>query len=73
MRGNSQLAKRHYVPYSSTQHHNTMKREDTASANEDQNSRRQEDDSIVVTRTEGAPAAGKHEGAHGIDNVGQRV
>jgi hypothetical protein len=31
-----------------------------ASANEDQNSRRQEDDSIVVTRTEGARAAGKH-------------
>ena len=33
----------------------------------------QEDDSIVVTRTEGARAVGKHEGAHGIGDVGQRV
>jgi hypothetical protein len=44
-----------------------------ASANEDQNSRRQKDDSIVVTRTERARAAGKHEDAIDIDGVGQRV
>src|ERR1017187_8208562 len=32
-------------------------------ANEDQNGRGQDDDSIVLTQTEGARAAGKHESA----------
>ena len=44
-----------------------------ASANENQNSQRQEDDNVVLTRTEGARAAGKHQGAHGIEDAGQRV
>ena len=42
-------------------------------ANEDQDGRGQEDDSIVVTQTEGARAAGKHESAQGIDDVGQGI
>ncbi len=42
-------------------------------ADEDQDGRGQEDDRIVETQTEGARAAGKHESAQGIDDVGQRI
>ena len=42
-------------------------------ANEDQHGRGQEDDSIVETQSEAARAAGKHESAQGIDDVGQRI
>src|SRR5664280_1709577 len=42
-------------------------------ADKDQDGCGQEDDRIVATQTEGARAAGKHESAQGIDDVGQRI